>query len=53
MQESDEVYFLAAGGENVKVRDDVLDIKVLREIDGVGLHRWEPDPEGDVPPVRS
>ena len=42
VQESDEVYFLAAGGENVKVRDDVLDIKVLRETDGVGLHRWEP-----------
>src|SRR3954471_12109423 len=42
VQESDEVYFLAAGGENVKVRDGVLDIKVLRETDEVGLHRWEP-----------
>jgi len=42
VQESDEVYFLAAGGENVKIRDGVLDVKVLREIDGVGLHRWEP-----------
>jgi exopolyphosphatase/guanosine-5'-triphosphate,3'-diphosphate pyrophosphatase len=42
VQESDEVYFLAAGGENVKVRDGVLDIKLLRETNGVGLDRWEP-----------
>src|SRR4051812_3652450 len=42
VQESDEVYFLSPGGDNVKVRDDVLDIKLLREIDAVGLQRWEP-----------
>src|SRR5829696_1806957 len=42
VQESDELYFLTAGGENVKVRDGVLDIKVLRETDRLGLQRWEP-----------
>ncbi len=40
--ESDETYFLAPGCENVKVRDELIDIKVLREIDGDGLERWEP-----------
>jgi exopolyphosphatase / guanosine-5'-triphosphate,3'-diphosphate pyrophosphatase len=42
VQETDEVYLLAAGGQNVKVRDEMLDIKVLREVDRVGLQRWEP-----------
>ena len=27
---------------NVKVRDDLMDIKVLREVDAAGLERWEP-----------
>ena len=40
--ESDETYFLAPGGENVKVRDELIDIKVLREVDADGLERWEP-----------
>ena len=42
IQESDELYFLAGTGENVKIRDDLLDIKVLREVDAAGLERWEP-----------
>jgi exopolyphosphatase / guanosine-5'-triphosphate,3'-diphosphate pyrophosphatase len=42
IQESDELYLLSAGGDNVKVRDDLMDIKVLREVDGDGLERWEP-----------
>jgi exopolyphosphatase / guanosine-5'-triphosphate,3'-diphosphate pyrophosphatase len=53
VQESDEVYFLAAGGENVKIRDGVLDIKVLRETDGVGLQRWEPVLKAAFPLSRS
>jgi exopolyphosphatase/guanosine-5'-triphosphate,3'-diphosphate pyrophosphatase len=40
--ESDELYLLAATRANVKVRDDLLDIKVLREVDDDGLERWEP-----------
>ena len=40
--ESDEVYLLAAAGSNVKVRDGLMDIKVLREVNADGLERWEP-----------
>src|SRR5215211_4661701 len=42
VEESVELYFLAPGGDNVKVRDELMDIKVLREIDAAGLQRWEP-----------
>ena len=42
VQESDELYFLGGSGANVKVRDDLLDIKVLREVNAEGLERWEP-----------
>ncbi|MFN8233417.1 MAG: Ppx/GppA family phosphatase [Actinomycetota bacterium] len=42
VQESDELYLLSPGGENVKVRDDLMDIKVLREVGDDGLERWEP-----------
>ena len=40
--ESGEVYLLSAAGSNVKVRDGLMDIKFLREVDGDGLERWEP-----------
>ena len=40
--ESDEVYLLSGTGSNVKVRDGLMDIKFLREVDGDGLERWEP-----------
>ena len=43
--ESEEVYLLSAAGGNVgnvKVRDGLMDIKLLREVDGDGLERWEP-----------
>ncbi len=39
---SDETYFLSPTGANVKIRDDLMDIKVLREVDADGLERWEP-----------
>ena len=42
VQESDEFYLLSAAGANVKVRDGLMDIKLLREVDGDGLERWEP-----------
>ncbi|HSD49435.1 MAG TPA: Ppx/GppA family phosphatase [Actinomycetota bacterium] len=42
VQESDELYLLAGSENNVKVRDDLMDIKVLREVDAEGLERWEP-----------
>jgi exopolyphosphatase/guanosine-5'-triphosphate,3'-diphosphate pyrophosphatase len=43
VQESEELYFLGGSGEaNAKVRDNVMDIKVLREMNADGLERWEP-----------
>jgi exopolyphosphatase / guanosine-5'-triphosphate,3'-diphosphate pyrophosphatase len=42
VQDSDELYLLSAADSNVKVRDDLLDIKLLREVDADGLERWEP-----------
>jgi exopolyphosphatase/guanosine-5'-triphosphate,3'-diphosphate pyrophosphatase len=42
VQESDELYILAGGDDNVKIRDGLMDIKVLREVDANGLERWEP-----------
>jgi len=40
--DSDELYLLANLEANVKVRDDLMDIKLLREVDADGLERWEP-----------
>lgn len=42
VQESDEIYLLSASGENVKVRADLMDIKVLRHVNADGLEQWTP-----------
>jgi exopolyphosphatase/guanosine-5'-triphosphate,3'-diphosphate pyrophosphatase len=42
VEETDELYLLVPGADNVKVRDGLLDVKVLRETDAAGLQRWEP-----------
>jgi len=42
VEESDEVYLLFPVVATVKIRYDLLDIKLLREIDPDGLERWEP-----------
>ena len=42
VEESDELYLLSADADNVKIRAELIDIKVLREIDRHGLERWEP-----------
>ena len=41
-EEGDEIYILSGLIANVKVRDDLIDVKVLREVNGDGLERWEP-----------
>jgi exopolyphosphatase/guanosine-5'-triphosphate,3'-diphosphate pyrophosphatase len=41
-QDSDEIYFLSPTGENVKVRNDLIDLKVLVETDRSGLEQWAP-----------
>jgi exopolyphosphatase / guanosine-5'-triphosphate,3'-diphosphate pyrophosphatase len=43
VQESDELYFLAGDSdENVKVRDDLLDVKHLEHVNEDGLEQWLP-----------
>src|SRR6476661_6316120 len=43
IQESDEVYLLSRHvDENVKVRDDLLDVKELERVDRDGLEQWTP-----------
>jgi len=42
VQESSETYLLSGTGDNVKVRDALMDIKVLREVDPQGLEQWTP-----------
>jgi exopolyphosphatase/guanosine-5'-triphosphate,3'-diphosphate pyrophosphatase len=42
VQESDELYLLSGTGDNVKVRADLMDIKVLVEVDAEGLEQWRP-----------
>lgn len=41
-EEGDELYLISGVSANVKVRDDLMDVKVLREVDADGLERWEP-----------
>jgi exopolyphosphatase / guanosine-5'-triphosphate,3'-diphosphate pyrophosphatase len=43
VQESDEVYLLSRGGTDaVKVRDALMDVKHLVEVDDDGLEQWVP-----------
>lgn len=42
VQESDEFYLLSSAGENVKVRADLMDIKVLQQVNADGLEQWTP-----------
>ena len=43
VQGSDEVYLLSTEADNsVKVRDDLLDVKQLEQVDDDGLEQWRP-----------
>jgi len=42
VQVSEELYFVDGPNANAKVRDGLLDIKLLRQVDAAGLERWEP-----------
>jgi exopolyphosphatase/guanosine-5'-triphosphate,3'-diphosphate pyrophosphatase len=43
VQESDEIYFLSvAGGDTVKVRDELMDVKRLEHVNDDGLEQWTP-----------
>ena len=43
VQESDEIYLLSSVDDNVKIRDALMDVKVLREVNMDGLEQWVPD----------
>jgi exopolyphosphatase/guanosine-5'-triphosphate,3'-diphosphate pyrophosphatase len=43
VQKSDEIYLPGPSGGNVKIRDALMDIKVLREVSADGLEQWTPD----------
>ena len=49
VQESDEVYLLASGGSNVKVRAALMDIKVLKQVNADGLEQWTPVMKAQFP----
>ena len=43
VQKSEELYLLAAGTDaNVKIRDQLLDIKILEQVNADGLEQWRP-----------
>ena len=42
VRESDEVYALPRAPASVKFRDDVVDVKVLEQVDEAGLEQWRP-----------
>jgi len=50
VQESDEIYFLSpVGDQNVKVRDRLMDIKTLEQVNSDGLEQWKPVMKGSFP----
>jgi exopolyphosphatase/guanosine-5'-triphosphate,3'-diphosphate pyrophosphatase len=50
VQESDETYLLSLESEaSVKVRDALMDVKLLEETDGDGLEQWKPVMKGEFP----
>lgn len=50
VQESEETYLLSSeSGANVKIRDDLMDIKILQEVDENGLERWNPVMKASFP----
>jgi exopolyphosphatase/guanosine-5'-triphosphate,3'-diphosphate pyrophosphatase len=54
VQQSEEVYLVAAGSDsNVKIRDGLLDIKLLERVDSNGLEQWRPLSKEHFPLTRS
>ncbi len=42
IQESDEVYLRTGSGPIVKIRDGLMDVKVLQDVSSEGLEQWVP-----------
>ena len=49
VQESDELYLLSGTDANIKVRFDLLDLKVLVEVNEAGLEQWRPVMKAQFP----
>jgi len=49
VQESDEIYLLSPAGGNVKIRDALMDIKELRELNADRLEQWTPVMKASFP----
>ena len=50
VQESDEIYLLSVASDaSVKVRDGLMDVKLLEAIDGDGLEQWKPAMKAEFP----
>ncbi|HEY5661859.1 MAG TPA: hypothetical protein VIR59_13830 [Gaiellaceae bacterium] len=50
VQESDEVYILSvANGDTVKVRDGLMDVKRLEQVNDAGLEQWAPVMKSEFP----
>ena len=48
-KETDEIYFVSANGDNVKVRDGLMDVKVLCEVNADSLEQWAPVMKAEFP----
>jgi exopolyphosphatase/guanosine-5'-triphosphate,3'-diphosphate pyrophosphatase len=49
VQESDELYLVSDTDANIKVRFDLLDLKVLVEVNEAGLEQWRPVMKAQFP----
>jgi exopolyphosphatase / guanosine-5'-triphosphate,3'-diphosphate pyrophosphatase len=50
VRESDEVYILSAvSNDNTKIRDMLMDIKTLQQVNEDGLEQWKPVMKGSFP----
>jgi exopolyphosphatase/guanosine-5'-triphosphate,3'-diphosphate pyrophosphatase len=50
VQESDELYLLSPNCDaNVKIRDQLMDIKALEQVNPDGLEQWRPVMKGEFP----
>ncbi len=50
VQESDELYLLApASNANVKIRNQLMDVKLLEQVNADGLEQWRPVMKGEFP----
>ncbi len=52
VQESVELYLLGDGNANIKVRFNLLDLKVLVEVNDAGLQQWRPVVKAEFPASR-